>query len=74
MKANQKMEKVCYLYVILIRCFFLVFFLICYFILLCCSSLKGDLLLMWRLRGGKKNLNKRGQRMMIFVIMYFSLS
>jgi hypothetical protein len=73
MKAKQKMEKVCYLYVILIHCFFLVFFLICCFILLCCSSLKRDLLLMWRQRGGKKDLNKRGRGMMMLGIMYFSL-
>jgi hypothetical protein len=72
-KAKQKMEKVCYLYVILIRCFFLVFFLICCFILFC-SSLKRELLLMWRQRGGKKELNKRGRGMMMLVIMYFSLS
>jgi hypothetical protein len=36
--------------------------------------LKEDLLLMWRLRGGKKDLNKRGQGMMMLLIMYFSLS
>jgi hypothetical protein len=74
MKAKQKMEKVCYLYVILIHCFFLVFFLIYCFILLCCSSLKRDLLLMRRQKRGKKDLNKRGRGMMMLKIMYFSLS
>jgi hypothetical protein len=73
MKAKQKMKKVCYLYVILIHCFFLVFFLICCFILFC-SSLKRELLLIWRQRGSKKELNKRGRGTMMLMIMYFSLS
>jgi hypothetical protein len=74
MKAEQKMKKVCYLYVIFDSLFFpCVFFLICCFILFC-SSLKRELLLIWRQRGGKIELNKRGRGTMMLVIMYFSLS
>jgi hypothetical protein len=74
MKAKQNMEKSMLSICDFDSLFFFVFFLICCFILLCCSSLKGDLLLMWRLRGGKKDLNKREKEMMMLVIMYFSLS
>jgi hypothetical protein len=73
-KLSKRWKK----YVIYMWFWFVVFSL-CFFLsvvsfFFVVATWKGDLLLMWRLRGGKKDLNKRGRGMMMLMIMYFSLS